>query len=237
MSGVSSRLDIIHPLLRVQFEDLCSSIGTHCASMLASVLEGCVYMTEKIRTESDAKSQSLVKLYYSNILNDVHFSYIKQIDLMADYFKDITQFDKSLLDRCNQDNSKIIHGLIWQQTSTKDKTASERSDRGSKLEKKLDLAQEISLSKSDQCVQSTSSFIEKYQHYLEERANASTPLIMRSSDCSDKDDLADRSRQQSTRHRLALTRQAIGSHPGRQMQAFDLFKKSPAAGCDQRLTA
>lgn len=230
MSSASSRMKAIHPLLRVQLEDLCSSVGNHCASMLASVLEGCIYMTDKIKAETDAKSQSLVKLYFSNVLNDMHYTCIRQLDHIVQYFRHVSQLDASILDKSNDDNSKIIHSMMWRLASTKDKTASDKTERGSKIDKKLELAQDISLCRSDHVLRSTSSHIEHYQQYLEERANASTPLIIKSSKSSQTDnEMQDKSRHQSSRHCFAsLFRPAIGSATHRHhTSAFDLFKKSP----------
>lgn len=230
MSSVGSRMDAIHPLLKVQFEDLCSSVGNHCASLLSGILEGCVHMSEKIKAEPDAKSQSLVKLYFSNVLNDVHYTCIKQLDYMAQYFREVAQIDAAVIDRNSEDNSKIIHSLMWQLSSTKEKTASDKTERGSKLDKKLELAQDISLCRSDHVLRSTSSYIEKYQNYLEERANSSTPLIMKSSKSShnDTDAFQDKSRLMYGKHSPGSTfRPAIGSSHRQQYSAFDLFKKSP----------
>lgn len=227
-------MEAIHPLLKVQFEDLCLSVGNHCVSMLAGVLEGCALMSDKIKSETDAKSQSLVKLYFSNVINDVHYTCIKQIDFAAQYFRDLSQIDDQSLDRNAEDNAKIIHGMLWrQQQSTRDKTASDKTDR-SKTDKKLELAQDISLCRSDRVLRSTSSYIEKYQRYLEERANSSTPLVVKSTKSSRADDITPCQEKSRMHHHGktshdSMIRHAIGSNDRQYSSVFDLFKKSPLA--------
>lgn len=106
MSSHSSKMEAVHPLLRFQFEDLCHSVGDHCASMLASVLEGCIFISETIRSETDTKAQSIAKLYFSNILNDVHYNCLKHLDLVSQFFIDTAQLDKSLVERIVPKTSK-----------------------------------------------------------------------------------------------------------------------------------
>lgn len=233
-------MEAVHPLLRFQFEDLCHSVGEHCANMLASVLEGCIFISEAIRSETDSKAQSITKLYFSNILNDVHYNCLKHLDLVSNFFLENAHIDKAIFEKNSSENVKIIHGLLWRPATPKEKNSSELAEPGSKGEKKAEHPQDMSLSQSDKILKSTSSYVEKYQNYLEERANSSLPLRYTGTRSSHEEAIIGKPIKHNVfRHRDKDTDSfdPMAMHkyrPHADLGSFDLFRKSPANNlCEQ----
>ena len=234
MSSHSSKMEAVHPLLRFQFEDLCHSVGDHCASLLASVLEGCIYISETIRTETDSQTQSMAKLYFSNILNDVHYNCLKHLELVSRFFFETAQIEKSTVDKSSNENIKIIHGLLWRPIQPKEKNSSELAEPGSKCEKKVELPQDLSLSQSDKILKSTSSYVERYQNFLEQRANSSLPLNVNENKSNNVEAIGKPVKYNVFRKLdkdtdsfdpMAMHRYKLHAD----YNSFDLFKKSPAS--------
>ena len=97
----------------------------------------------------------------------------------------------------------------------------------------------MSLSQSDNMLKSTSSYVEKYQNYLEERANSSLPLKFTGTKSSHEEAIGKPIKYNVFRKRDKDTDSfdPMSMHkyrPHADLGAFDLFRKSPVSNvCDQ----
>lgn len=99
--------------------------------MLAEVLEGCFGISEKIRAESDTKSQTLTKLYFSNILNDLHYVCLKEIDWLGNYFFDSSKIPKESIPKDLTEASRIIKNILFRPETPDTKPATGETGRTS----------------------------------------------------------------------------------------------------------
>lgn len=166
----SSRLDCLQPLLRCQFEDLCTSVHEQCVGMLANVLDGCVRISELIRQEADSKSQTYAKLYFSNILNDLHFVCVREIDSLSKYFIDAVQIPKHTLSKDQAESTRAVHSIIWKPETKDTKNESGATRTMSKDVKRHEVVRDRSLSNGAR--EASKKNQERYVVFLEERAGS-----------------------------------------------------------------